>query len=270
MSSINPRVARLFVYPIKSLDREECNLVEILESGAIKGDRTWAILDLNGNFVNGKRNPKIYNLRSTFDFKTSSLTLRIQGTNNTKTFNLINQQGYLCGWLSQYFGFEIKIAQNLAMGFPDDTLSPGATIISTATLEEIASWYPELEIDDVRRRFRANIEIDGVPPFWEDRLFADAASIVKFQVGKVEFLGVNPCQRCIVVTRNPHTGKAYPQFQKTFIEQRKKTLPEWTERSRFNHFFRLAVNTKLSPKQAGKTIAIGDPVTSVMEHKINP
>ncbi len=153
------------------------------------------------------------------------------------------------------------------MGFPDDTFSPGATIISTATLKEIASWYPELEIDDVRRRFRANIEIGGVPAFWEDCLFADADSIVKFQVGGVVFMGVNPCQRCIVVTRNPQTGEAYPQFQKTFIKQRKKTLPEWTERSRFNHFFRLAVNTRLSPEQAGKTIAIGDIVTSIMGHK---
>ncbi|MGD1919501.1 MAG: MOSC domain-containing protein, partial [Pleurocapsa sp.] len=80
-------------------------------------------------------------------------------------------------------------------------------------------------------------------------------------------MGVNPCQRCIVVTRNPQTGEAYPQFQKTFIKQRKKTLPEWTERSRFNHFFRLAVNTRLSPEQAGKTIAIGDIVTSIMGHK---
>ncbi|MGD1920092.1 MAG: MOSC domain-containing protein, partial [Pleurocapsa sp.] len=79
------------------------------------------------------------------------------------------------------------------MGFPDDTYSPGATIISTATLKEIASWYPELEIDDVRRRFRANIELGGVPAFWEDCLFADADSIVKFQVGGVVFMGVYPC-----------------------------------------------------------------------------
>ena len=38
MSSIKPYVARLFIYPIKSLDRVECDRVTILESGAVKGD----------------------------------------------------------------------------------------------------------------------------------------------------------------------------------------------------------------------------------------
>ena len=265
MSSIKPYVSRLYVYPIKSLDRTECDRVEILKSGAMKGDRTWAIFDLNGNFVNGKRNPKIHSLRSVFNLETKTVSLQTQETDKLNTFSLDNQQEDLCAWLSQYFGFEVKISQNLVMGFPDDTVSPGATIISTATIEAIASWYPELETDDIRRRFRANIEIGGVPAFWEDCLFSDANSTIKFNVGEVEFMGVNPCQRCIVVTRDPETGKAYPQFQKVFIEKRKETLPEWTERSRFNHFFRLAVNTRLSPNQAGKTLAIGDSISIVTE-----
>ncbi len=262
MSLVKPCVAKLFIYPIKSLDRKKSDRVTILESGAIKGDRTWAIFDLNNNFVNGKRNQKIHNLRSEFNLD-RTLSLQIEGKNDRKTFNLIEQQEDLCVWLSQYFGFEVKIVQNLAMGFPDDTVSPGATIISTATLKAIASWYPGLDLDDIRRRFRANIEIDGVPAFWEDCLFAEADRTVKFRIGEVEFMGVNPCQRCIVVTRDPQTGKPYPQFQKTFIQKRKETLPEWTERSRFNHFFRLAVNTRLSSTQAGKTIAIGDRVFSI-------
>jgi hypothetical protein len=35
-------------------------------------------------------------------------------------------------------------------------------------------------------------------------------------------------------------------------------LPQWAERSRFNHFYRLAINTRLSVTEAGKTIRIGD------------
>lgn len=73
-------------------------------------------------------------------------------------------------------------------------------------------------------------------------------------------MGVNPCQRCVVVTRDPQTGEPLPKFQKIFITQRKNTLPEWTERSRFNHYFRLAVNTRLSPTEAGKVIQIGDEI----------
>ena len=260
MSSINPYVARLLVYPIKSLDRVDCDRVTILKSGALEGDRTWAIFTQDGNFVNGKRNQKIYALRSEFDLKTNTVSLRIQGTDQTRTFNLRESYGALCNWLEEYFGFPVEMRQNLNLGFPDDTLSPGATIISTATLEAIASWYPELDTADIRRRFRANIEITGVPAFWEDQLFTTPGQTVKFKVGDVNFMGVNPCSRCKVVTRDPQTGRPYPKFQQTFIAHRKSTLPQWTERGQFNHFFRLAVNTKLSPSEAGKMITVGDKI----------
>lgn len=260
MSATTAYVSRLFVYPVKSLDWVACDRVTILESGALTGDRTWAIMDRDGNFVNGKRNSKIHALRSEFDLATNTLTLQIQGTEQTVKFNLIESPVALYNWLESYFGFPVQLKQNLNMGFPDDTVSPGATIVSTATLEAIASWYPQLDTVDIRRRFRANIELDGVPAFWEDRLFTTPDQTVKFTVGNVEFIGVNPCQRCIVVTRNPQTGEPYPKFQKTFMTQRKNTLPNWTERSRFNHYFRLAVNTRLSPTEAGKVIQIGDQI----------
>lgn len=258
MSSINPYVARLLIYPIKSLDPVDCDRVTVLKSGALKSDRSWAIFDREGNFVNGKRNQKIHALRSKFDLITNTLTLERQDTNQITKFNLVESCHPLSNWLEEYFGFPVEIRQNLEMGFPDDTASPGATIISTATLEAIASWYPELNTENIRRRFRANIEITGVPAFWEDQLFTTPGKTVKFKIGDVEFMGVNPCQRCIVVTRDPHTGKSFPQFQKTFIEQRKITLPEEIERSHFNHFFRLAVNTRLSATEAGKVISLGN------------
>ncbi|MEM8674229.1 MAG: MOSC N-terminal beta barrel domain-containing protein [Cyanobacteria bacterium P01_G01_bin.67] len=261
MSSFAPYVAQLYIYPIKSLDRVACDHVTILKSGALKGDRTWAIFDADGNFVNGKRNRKIHALRSKFEPETNQLSLWTLGNNQAATFDLIAEQKLICDWLEVYFGFPVEIRQNLAQGYPDDTVSPGATIVSTATLEEIASWYPELDLVDVRRRFRANIEIAGVPAFWEDRLFTTADKTVKFKLGNVEFMGVNPCQRCVVITRDPLTGQPYPKFQKIFIEQRQKTLPQWAERSRFNHFFRLAINTSLAETEAGKVIQIGDRVT---------
>lgn len=257
---MKPYVSQIFIYPIKSLDRISCDRVKILKSGALEGDRTWGIFDQDDRIVNAKRNQKIHALRSEINLDTNTLSLRVQRTSKSAKFNLIEQQVAVCNWLSSYFEFPVKLKQNYDLGFPDDTVSPGATIVSTATLEEVASWYSELDTNDVRLRFRANIEIAGVPPFWEDRLFTIAGQTVKFKLGKVEFMGVNPCQRCVVITRDPQTGKAYPGFKKTFINQRKATLPKWSERSRFNHFFRLAVNTKLSSTEAGKIIRVGDKV----------
>jgi len=235
MTVVRPFVSRLFIYPIKSLDRAELETITILKSGALKGDREFAIFDASNRFVNGKRNHRIHALRSEFDLATKCVSLRVQGGDRAQTFQLDQERADLEGYLSAYFEFSVIMQQNLETGFPDDLESPGPTIISTATLEAIASWYPDLDVEAVRSRLRANIELSGVPAFWEDRLFTVAEAIVPFQIGTVQFMGINPCQRCIVVTRNAQTGEAYPNFQKIFVAQRRASLPAWTERSRFNH-----------------------------------
>ena len=88
----------------------------------------------------------------------------------------------------------------------------------------------------MRLRLRANLEIDGVPAFWEDRLFEEEGEAVPFYIGNVLLTGINPCQRCVVPTRDSKTGIGDPQFTKTFIVKRQETLPQWTNRDRFNHF----------------------------------
>ncbi len=156
--------------------------------------------------------------------------------------------------------FSVQLKQNLHTGFPDDTDSPGPTVISTATLIEVASWFPNISLDEMRRRIRANIEIDGVPAFWEDRLFSATGDGVFFRVGNVEFQGINPCQRCVVPTRDSLTATPYPHFQKTFIAKRQETLPSWVAASRFNHYFRLSINTRIPKTQQDKSIHLGDTV----------
>jgi uncharacterized protein len=70
---------------------------------------------------------------------------------------------------------------------------------------------------------------------------------------------VNPCARCAVPSRHPDTGKIEdPAFAKNFAERRRESLPGWARASRFDHFYRLAVNTRIPVAQAGLTIAVGD------------
>ena len=258
MTDMIPYVAKLFIYPIKSLDRVSIEKIKVLRSGALKRDREFAIFDRSGRFVNGKRNPFVHAIRSQFNLETNMVSLQIQGTDSAEKFHIEEEREAIEACLGKYFGFSVEIRQNLETGFPDDTLSPGPTIISTKTLEAIASWYPGLDVEEVRLRFRSNIEISGVPAFWEDRLFTEAEKTVNFQIGDVKFAGIKPCQRCVVITRDSKTGEAYPDFQKTFVTKRRETLPEWTERSRFNHFYRLAINTRLPVTEQGKIIHIGD------------
>jgi uncharacterized protein YcbX len=152
-------------------------------------------------------------------------------------------------WLTRWFGQPVFFRRNPQGGFPDDKDAPGPTIISTATLEEVASWFPGLSVESARIRFRANLEIGGVPPFWEDRLFGEPDTVVPFRVGNVTFHGINPCQRCVVPPRDPETGEAIPDFS-----------PIFRARARFNHFYRLAVNTRVPASEAGKALRVGDEV----------
>jgi hypothetical protein len=49
-------------------------------------------------------------------------------------------------------------------------------------------------------------------------------------------------------------------FQRLFAEKRQATLHAWAARSRFNHFDRLSVNTRIPASEAGKVILAGDTI----------
>lgn len=100
-----------------------------------------------------------------------------------------------------------------------------------------------------------------MPAFWEDRLFAEAESLAPFRIGDILFEGINPCQRCVVPSRDPSTGEVFPHFQAIFMSKRKETLPSWSTPSRFNHFYRLSCNTRVPASEEGKSLHVGDPVT---------
>jgi MOSC domain-containing protein len=255
-----PYLASIQIYPVKSLEPVSLQQVRVLASGALEGDRSFAVIDAEGKFVNGKRNAKVHRLRSAYDPLTSRLRLGRAETGLTACFHLNGHNENLDAWLSEFFGTTVQIRHNEQVGFPDDLDCPGPTVISTATLAEVASWMRPLDTRQVRLRFRANLEIGGVPPFWEDRLYGVKDSLVRFRIGDCLFDGNNPCRRCAVPPRDPLTGENHPEFSQIFRRQREKTLPAWAEKSRFDHFYRLAVNTRVPPGQAGKTISVGDEI----------
>ena len=253
---------RIEIFPIKSLDGMVVETAKILPSGALRGDRQYAMVDDAGKWVNGKANAMVHRLRSTYSLDLSTVTISVQDE-GTETFDLVGDRSALEKWLSDYFQKSVHLEENTEMGFPDDTKSPGPTVISTATLDAIASWYPGMTVAEARRRFRTTLEFNNVSEFWEDHLFSLAEETVTFKIGQVEFLGINPCERCIVPTRESLEGSPTSGFQKTFVQQRQSTLPAAVERSRFNHFYRLAVNTRLADSASsisGIAIHRGDSV----------
>jgi uncharacterized protein len=265
-----PVLHRIEIFPIKSLDGITTDRVSVLPSGALKGDRQFAIVDAQGRFVNGKSTPLVHQLRAKFSLDQASVMLWRSGTEARETFVLRDddKQGRrsLEAWLSDYFCKTVTLQENTITGFPDDLNALGPTIVSTATLETVANWFPELDFAEIRRRFRTNLEISGVPTFWEDRLYGEVEQSVEFQIGEIHFAGVNPCQRCIVPTRGSFTGLADKAFQKQFMQKRKAELPPWAAQSQFKHFYKLAVNTRLVRPTQELFLSVGD----CIRHLVNP
>jgi len=264
------KLSKILIFPIKSLDPIALSEVEITSGGALKGDREFAIFDKNGKYINAKRSPKIHLIRASYHLPERLINLQIQAHNGVFTFHLDQDRKSLINWLSEFFGQPVELRQNINNGFPDDPEAWGATIISESSLTTVQSWYenppsnlekPNLEklsLEQIRRRFRTNLEIADTEVFWEDHLFAKSGETVPFKIGDIQFLGTNPCQRCPVPTRDPFTGEIYPDFQKIFSQQREATLPTSVERSRFNHFYRLALNTRIPLTESGKVLKLGD------------
>jgi uncharacterized protein len=276
---ITPRLANIRLHPIKALDPVSVNEARVGPNGGLELDRVWALYSADGRWVNAKRTTAIHLIRAAYPLDISSVTLTVPGDRRdipAMTFAFPGDAEGAAEWFSMYFEQAIQVRYTRE-GFPDDGLAAGPTIVSTASLETVCEWFPGMTLDEARRRFRATLEIDAadsasarvesryastsekLPPFWEDQLFADSeTSVVRFHIGDVAFEGSNPCARCPVPARESQTGIDTVGFQKRFIELRRAQLPPWAPAERFDHFYRLATNTRVPSTDCGKLLRVAD------------
>ncbi|MGA9778587.1 MAG: MOSC domain-containing protein [Limisphaerales bacterium] len=250
------QLGRITIFPIKSLDGVSVETSRITSGGILEKDRNYAIYDADGKVINGKRTPRVHELRCEFDAEIVEVRLW-QDSESPVQFQLDDPLP-IGKWLSHFFGFQAVIRHESEKGFPDDHTAFGPTIVSAASLRTVQSWFPELTLESVRRRFRTNLELAEGESFGEDRLYGAPDELKPFQIGAVKFFGHNPCQRCVVPTRDQETGQAIADFQIKFMDLRKKHLPAWANPQRFNHFYRFAVNTSIPPTESGKPLRAGD------------
>ena len=241
-------VRKIRIHPIKAFDPVDVPEARVLASGALECDRRWAFVDSRGRFVNGKTRPEVHAIRSEYDL--TRLEVALDG----HVYSLEREKLELNRWLSERLNEPVELHEDCEIGFPDDTTAAGPTFVPQASLVLVSGWF-ELSLDETRSRFRTNIEVDGVEPFWEDRLYGRW-----FRVGDVQVDAITPCQRCVVPTRHPRTGEAIAGFQKRFAQLREASLPSTANPALFDHYYRFAVNTRIPPSEAGKMIRLGDDV----------
>ena len=288
---LTPRLAHIRLHPIKALDPVPVNEARIGPNGGLELDRVWALYSADGRRVNGKRTAAMHLIRAAYAPDITSVTLTVPGDRRkipAMTFAFPDDTDGAAEWFSMYFEQMIQVRYTRE-GFPDDGLAAGPTIVSTASLEAVCEWFPGMTLDEARRRFRTTLEIDGgrsvdingaapsagayapgssadasetLPAFWEDQLFGESeSSVVRFNIGDIAFEGSNPCARCPVPSRDSQTGAADGAFQKRFSELRRAQLPRWAHADRFDHFYRLATNTRVPSTESGKLLRLGDSLT---------
>jgi len=287
-----PTLDRITIYPVKSLDGLDVAEARVLPSGGLENDRRWQLTDLDGRVLNAKWSPLFHAIRAEFDLSgagglpasagnivhlaidPAAVAARaIPGIERlaslaAESFPLVPGPEGPCGWLSEAFGIRVLLLERVEGGFPDDRDAPGPTVISTATLTEVAGWF-RFDRDECRRRFRANLEIGGCEAFWEDAVASPARPELQpslldlppdlpadpyaelpppepqaFSIGDVRLQATNVCRRCVVPTRDSRTGQVTEQFREVFETWRTKTMHAAIDASAWNHQYRAAINTR--------------------------
>ncbi|RLM53874.1 MOSC domain-containing protein [Halobellus sp. Atlit-31R] len=252
---------RLRVFPVKSLDGIDVESTTVLDGGTLEFDREFALFDADGDVVNAKRTDRVHEIATDFDPTTGTLTVETPA-GEADSFVLARESERAAAWFGDVLDLEATLRRDTSLGYVDRR-EMGPSVVSTATLRAFASWFDDISVESARRRLRANIEIDGVPAFWEDRFVGDDAPA--FEIGGVRFEGVKPCGRCVVPGRDPDTGASTPNFRQQFVEKRRETFPEWADADAFEHFFTSMLIARVPESDRGRELSVGDSVSVTEE-----
>jgi len=265
---VNPHISKIRIYPVKSLDPVELKEAEI-GIRSLKHDRAFAMLAQDGRFVNGKRTGRVNQLKTEYDLEKNLIYLSPRSGGETNTFELKEGNEKLNEYLESFFEMKLSVLHRTKGELMDIPGTSSVTVVSEASLQSLQNDFRDNTLEDLRLRFRTNIEIGGVNPFWEENLFSTPGIGMKFLVGDVEMIGVSPRARCNVPPRNPLTGETDKTFVKKMIASRNNSLPEESRLPLYGNSYHLTVNTYVPESQQGKIIKLGDPVKILEPTAVN-
>ncbi len=229
------RVARIFVYPIKSTAPVELQAAEAHERG-LRHDRRYVVTDADGRFFTARRFPRMVLIRTQIGPGLvvtapgqSALSLdphAFPDRHETVTVWSDSFPAQRCGadadsWFSDYLGTEARLyfmdgaSQRPARGGGQVSFADAAPLLVLSEAS-VADLNTRLAEPVSMRNFRPNFVVNGVGAYEEDE-FAD------FAAGTARFRALWRCSRCVLTTVDPDTGvkDASRQPLKTLMEYRR-------------------------------------------------
>ena len=235
MSDVATRIARLFVYPVKSCAGVELQEAVLTETG-LDLDRAWMVVDSEGEFVTQRELPRLALVKVQLKF--SEVVLRapgmlalhlqidtVEAPTRARVWNdevsAFDMGDTAAQWFTDFLGQKLRLVRF----DPDERrLSSPKWTGDVEALNQFSDGYPILvasegSLAELNRRlvaaghgavgmerFRPNIVLAGLEAHDEDRLgdmriAADAQMVLR---------PVKPCGRCPIPNIDPLTAQASP------------------------------------------------------------
>lgn len=252
-----PYISKIRIYPVKSLDPVEVSEAEI-GIRSLKYDRAYAMVTQDGRYVNGKRTGRVNELKASYDLQNGIIQLSERENLEISEFELKEGNNDLNAYLSDFFELNVSLIHRTKGELMDIPGASSVTIVSEASIASIHKDLNNYTLDNVRLRFRANIEIAGVSAFWEEKLFKTPGIGIRFKIGNVDMIGVSPRARCNVPPQDPFTGESDRSFARKMMKSRANSLPENSDLAQYGSMYHLTVNTYLPETEEGKYLVLGD------------
>jgi uncharacterized protein YcbX len=214
---MSPQVAWIHVAPIKSLQIQELEHIELTKRG-VENDRRFCIVDPEGRMLNAKRVPAFVSIRPHFSDDMRRLTLYMpDGTEDSGPVDLGDAtlvsiyhrsvparvvEGPWADALSAVAGRPVRLVRFDEPGEGVDRAAKGAgaTLLGQESLRAIAE-AAGLETAVDPRRFRMLIGVSGTPPHEEDTWIGS-----RVRVGGAVVIPKGNVGRCAVTTLDPLTA----------------------------------------------------------------
>lgn len=235
-----PHISRLFIYPIKSLGGIALPQAQVTPRG-LQHDRRWMLVDDDNRFMSQRTTPQM----ALFKLSLAEDGVEVAHSSTSDVFKVpfrpqTQEQLTVTIWDDTCTGtrvsdaadawFSQKLETNCRLVYmDDDSLRPvDPRYAKPEHITSFADAYPmllisEASLQDLNNRladpvdfdrFRPNIVISGTNPYHEDEL-------VHFTISGINFYGVKPCARCVMVGVNQQTAEVYSEPLKTLSSYRR-------------------------------------------------
>lgn len=217
-------VSELNIYPFKSARGIPISRVRLGATG-FEWDRHWMAIHADGTFLSQRTHPALARIRTEITVANLILTtaqreplsLPLHRTGSKRDVRVwqdscvgLDQGDEAAAWVSAIVEDAVRVVrappaperaanaefagpEPAPLAFPDGF---PLLICNRASLDELNSRMPEaLPME----RFRANLVLDGLPPFAEDH-------IASISIGPIKLALVKPCTRCVIPSTDQRTG----------------------------------------------------------------